>query len=137
MNVTQFEKSKIAIIGLGYVGLPLAVEFAKKFDVLGFDINSDRIEELKKGKDRTKEADLGELKLVSKIDSNGVGLKFSSNSADLKSYNIFIVTVPTPINQFKAPDLSPLLQASALLGSVLKKGDIVVYESTVYPVFQF
>ena len=133
MNVTQFEKSKIAIIGLGYVGLPLAVEFAKKFDVLGFDINSDRIEELKKGKDRTKEADLGELKLVSKIDSNGVGLKFSSNSADLKSYNIFIVTVPTPINQFKAPDLSPLLQASALLGSVLKKGDIVVYESTVYP----
>lgn len=121
------ESQKIAIIGLGYVGLPLAVEFGKKYNVLGFDINTSRIEELKNGYDRTQECDKQNL-LSSK------GLKFSSDVNDLKSYNIFIVTVPTPINQFKAPDLTPLIKASEMIGLyALKKGDIVIYESTVYP----
>lgn len=124
---------KIAIIGLGYVGLPLAIEFAKKYKVLGFDIDQSRIEELCIGEDRTKEADLGELKKLLKPGHENSGLKFSSATSDLESCNIFIVTVPTPINRFKAPDLSPLLNASEMVGRVLKKGDIVVYESTVYP----
>ena len=129
------EKSKIAIIGLGYVGLPLAIEFGKKYKVLGFDINQARIEELTSGKDRTNEADLEELQLVMNLayKSDNVGLTFSSNIVELNSCNVFIVTVPTPIDQFKAPDLTPLLKASVMLGKVLKKGDIVVYESTVYP----
>ena len=132
MNI---EKSKIAIIGLGYVGLPLAIEFGKKYKVLGFDINQSRIEELKSGKDRTNEADLEGLQLAMNlaIEVDEVGLTFSSNVDELKSYNVFIVTVPTPIDQFKAPDLTPLLKASEMLGNVLKKGDIVIYESTVYP----
>ena len=127
-------KYKIAVIGLGYVGLPLAVEFGKKFDVLGFDIDSARIDELKKFKDRTQEADLKELESVcsSKYKSDK-GLWFSSDTSDLKNCNIYIVTVPTPINQFKAPDLKPLLKASEMLSRVLKKDDIVIYESTVYP----
>jgi UDP-N-acetyl-D-galactosamine dehydrogenase len=126
---------KIAIIGLGYVGLPLAIEFGKKYSVLGFDINKDRILELREGKDRTNEANLDDLNLVidSAKSSVKVGLSFSSNPDDLKSNSIFIVTVPTPIDQFKAPDLTPLLKASEMLGKVLKKGDIVIYESTVYP----
>ncbi|WP_073239095.1 nucleotide sugar dehydrogenase [Pedobacter caeni] len=124
---------KIAIIGLGYVGLPLAIEFAKKYEVLGFDIDQSRIEELCNGEDRTKEADLEELKKLLNPDQENSGLKFSSATSDLESCNIFIVTVPTPINRFKAPDLSPLLNASEMVGRVLKKGDIVVYESTVYP----
>ncbi|MHA8090213.1 nucleotide sugar dehydrogenase [Aquirufa antheringensis] len=126
---------KIAIIGLGYVGLPLAIEFGKKFKVLGFDINQSRIDELNKGVDRTNEADLIGLKLAIDLasESNDLGLKFSSKPEDLKSCNVYIVTVPTPINQFKAPDLEPLLRASEMLGKVLKKGDIVIYESTVYP----
>lgn len=129
------ENSKIAIIGLGYVGLPLAIEFGKKYKVLGFDINKARIEELTSGKDRTNEADLEELQLVMNLayKSENVGLTFSSNIVELNSCNVFIVTVPTPIDQFKAPDLTPLLKASVMLGKVLKKGDIVVYESTVYP----
>jgi UDP-N-acetyl-D-galactosamine dehydrogenase len=118
--------NKIAIIGLGYVGLPLAVEFGKKFHVLGFDINQIRVDELKKGIDRTLESNKEEIE-SSKF------LNFSTNTEDLRSYNIFIVTVPTPINQFKSPDLKPLLSASELLGRVLKKDDIVIYESTVYP----
>ena len=132
MNI---EKSKIAIIGLGYVGLPLAIEFGKKYKVLGFDINQSRIEELKSGKDRTNEADLEGLQFAMNlaIEVDEVGLTFSSNVDELKSYNVFIVTVPTPIDQFKAPDLTPLLKASEMLGNVLKKGDIVIYESTVYP----
>lgn len=121
-------KYKIAIIGLGYVGLPLAIEFGKRYEVLGFDINKNRIDELKVGKDRTLEADLNELQEV--IQS---GLRFSSDVNDLKGCNIYIVTVPTPIDQFKAPDLRPLLKASEMLGEVLKNGDIVIYESTVYP----
>jgi UDP-N-acetyl-D-galactosamine dehydrogenase len=132
MNV---ENSKIAIIGLGYVGLPLAIEFGKKYKVLGFDINNARIEELKSGKDRTNEADLDGLRFAMNLanESNKMGLRFSSKTEELKSYNVYIVTVPTPIDQFKAPDLTPLLRASEMLGEVLKKGDIVIYESTVYP----
>ena len=129
------ENSKIAIIGLGYVGLPLAIEFGKKYKVLGFDINEARIEELKSGKDRTKEADLEGLHFAMNlaIEADEVGLTFSSKIEELKSYNVFVVTVPTPIDQFKAPDLTPLLKASEMLGKILKKGDIVIYESTVYP----
>jgi UDP-N-acetyl-D-galactosamine dehydrogenase len=122
----------IAIIGLGYVGLPLAIEFAKKYCVLGFDINEDRVHELSAGIDRTKEADLFTLKQVQK-NRGLVGLSFSSDVKALERSNVYIVTVPTPINQFKAPDLGPLLKASEMLGKVLKKGDIVIYESTVYP----
>jgi len=132
MNV---KNSKIAIIGLGYVGLPLAIEFGKKYRVLGFDINQARIEELETGKDRTNEADLEGLQFATNLanETQKEGLKFSSNIEELKSCNVFIVTVPTPIDQFKAPDLTPLLRASEMLGSVLKKRDIVIYESTVYP----
>ena len=123
---------KIAIIGLGYVGLPLAIEFGKKYPVLGFDIDASRVAELNKGEDRTLEADLVGMQAAMKgSDSNG--LSFSSNTEDLKACTIFIVTVPTPIDQFKKPDLKPLLKASEMLGKVLKKGDIVIYESTVYP----
>ncbi|KQW97872.1 nucleotide sugar dehydrogenase [Flavobacterium sp. Root420] len=126
-------KYKIAIIGLGYVGLPLALEFAKKYSVLGFDINQDRIDELSSGEDRTKEADIEALKkLLQKKDENE-GIVFSSDINLLNEYNVFIVTVPTPINQFKAPDLTPLLKASEMLGKILKKNDIIIYESTVYP----
>ncbi|WP_341838411.1 nucleotide sugar dehydrogenase [Chitinophaga pollutisoli] len=124
---------KIAIIGLGYVGLPLAIEFGKKYDVLGFDINEKRIDELRKGEDHTKEADTEGLLQVTKERDNEKGLWFSANQDDLKAYNVFIVTVPTPIDQFKSPDLRPLISASRMLGKVLKKGDIVIYESTVYP----
>lgn len=121
--------SHIAVIGLGYVGLPLAIEFAKKYAVVGFDINLERTQELQKGEDRTKEADLGSL---IEVISKGT-LVFSSVLKDIANCNIFIVTVPTPIDQFKAPDLTPLLKASEMLGKVLKKDDIVIYESTVYP----
>jgi len=123
---------RIAVIGLGYVGLPLAIEFAKKYSVLGFDINKDRIRDLTNGVDRTREADLEALRSVTSAD-DGQGLRLSSHPEDLRKYNIYIVTVPTPINQFKAPDLKPLLRATQLLGKVLKKGDLVIYESTVYP----
>ncbi|CAM4200736.1 nucleotide sugar dehydrogenase [Cytophagaceae bacterium 50C-KIRBA] len=117
---------KIAVIGLGYVGLPLAVEFGKIYSVLGFDINAQRVQELSNGIDRTLESNEEEIK-------SSVHLKFSNKKEDLRQYNVFIVTVPTPIDQFNAPDLKPLLLASEMLGSILKKGDIVIYESTVYP----
>lgn len=117
---------KIGIIGLGYVGLPLAVEFGKVFDVVGFDINAERIEELRKNVDRTREVEPAELKAATK-------LKFSSDKEDLRKVNYFIVTVPTPVDQARKPDLRPLVGASKTVGSVLKKGDIVIYESTVYP----
>lgn len=130
----NLKEKQIAIIGLGYVGLPLAIEFGKKYQVLGFDINKDRIEELNSGKDRTNEADLDGMSFAMNLTKQkSIGLKFSYNVEDLKSFNVFIVTVPTPIDQFKAPDLTPLLKASKMLGSILKKGDIVIYESTVYP----
>ncbi len=126
-------KYKIAIIGLGYVGLPLALEFAKKYSVLGFDINQDRIDELSNGEDRTKEADIEALRKLLQKNDEEEGIVFSSDVNLLDQFNVFIVTVPTPINQFKAPDLTPLLKASEMLGKILKKGDIVIYESTVYP----
>jgi UDP-N-acetyl-D-galactosamine dehydrogenase len=116
----------IAIIGLGYVGLPLAVEFGKIFNCIGFDINQQRIDELRQGQDNTLEISKEDLSSTNK-------LKFSSNSADLKNCNIYIITVPTPIDHSKRPDLTPLIKASALIGSVISKNDIVIYESTVYP----
>lgn len=122
---------KIAIIGLGYVGLPLAVEFAKKYKVVGFDIDSKRIGELSEGYDRTLEADEAELKSL--IANKENPFRFSSDVQDIKDCNIYIVTVPTPINQYKSPDLGPLLKASEMVGRILSKGDIVIYESTVYP----
>ncbi|MDO9633773.1 MAG: nucleotide sugar dehydrogenase [Paludibacter sp.] len=126
---------KIAIIGLGYVGLPLAIEFGKKFKVLGYDINKSRVEQLQTGIDYTKEADLEAMQEavdLSKI-SQQAGLTFSSCEEDLKSFNIYIVTVPTPIDGFNKPFLKPLIQASRMLGRVVSKGDIVIYESTTYP----
>jgi UDP-N-acetyl-D-galactosamine dehydrogenase len=126
---------KIAVIGLGYVGLPLAIEFGKHYEVTGFDINSARVKELNAGKDHTQEADLEALAAVIETgkQETGSGLQFSDDVAALAACNIYIVTVPTPLNRFKAPDLGPLLQASEMLGLVLKKGDLVIYESTVYP----
>lgn len=126
----------IAVIGLGYVGLPLAIEFAKQYDVLGFDINENRVQELSNGQDKTREANIEDLKAViqqGKQPHTCTGLRFSSDKNELKAHQIFIVTVPTPIDAFKSPDLSFLLSASAMLGSILKPGDIVIYESTVYP----
>ena len=119
------EKKVISIIGLGYVGLPLAVAFAKKYKVIGFDINKKRIEELKKGYDRTREVSEKELK--------SVNIKYTSNINDLKEANIHIITVPTPIDKHKNPDLRPLIEATKSVASILKKGDIVIYESTVFP----
>ena len=116
----------LGIIGLGYVGLPLAVEFGKKYKVVGFDINEKRIKELKSGKDRTLEVSSEELAEAEK-------LSFTNNLEELKKAEIFIVTVPTPVDDFKIPDLTPILKASETAGKVIKKGDIVVYESTVYP----
>lgn len=117
---------KIAVIGLGYVGLPLAVEFGKKHPVIGFDINQHRIEELKSGTDHTLEVSDEEL-------TSAKQLQFSSDINELAECNFYIVTVPTPIDEYKQPDLTPLVKASTAIGSVLKPGDIVVYESTVYP----
>lgn len=131
---TALLDAKIAIIGLGYVGLPLAIALSKMYDVLGFDINAKRIDELSEGRDSTMEADLDELKSVMDLKtSTPIGLSFSKDVIDLKKYNTFIVTVPTPIDKFKSPDLGLLLKASAMLGNILKPGDIVIYESTVYP----
>ena len=119
---------KIGIIGLGYVGLPLAIEFSKKYNTIGFDLNQKRIDELNKGVDSTNEANLEELKtqLANK-------LILVDDLEKIKTCNIYIITVPTPITKFKTPDLSYLLSASNAIGSILKKGDIVIYESTVYP----
>ncbi|MCH7385322.1 Vi polysaccharide biosynthesis UDP-N-acetylglucosamine C-6 dehydrogenase TviB [Acinetobacter dispersus] len=122
----QLAELKIAIIGLGYVGLPLAVEFGKKTPVVGFDIHQKRIDELKSGQDHTLEVSPEEL-------SQAKNLSYSANLEDLKSCNFFIVTVPTPVDEVNRPDLTPLRKASETLGKVIKKGDIVVYESTVYP----
>jgi UDP-N-acetyl-D-galactosamine dehydrogenase len=122
----HMEDSRIAIIGLGYVGLPLAVEFGKHFDTLGFDINQARIDELRAGRDSTLEVDAAELAAAGR-------LRLSATDEDLRACNVYIVTVPTPIDAAKRPDLAPLVRASQTLGRVLKPGDIVVYESTVYP----
>lgn len=117
---------KIAIIGLGYVGLPLAVEFGKKVPVVGFDIHQKRINELKLGQDHTLEVSPEELR-------QSAHLSYTTDLENLKDCNFFIVTVPTPIDEYKQPDLTPLIKASTSIGRVLKKGDVVVYESTVYP----
>ena len=120
------ENVKIAVIGLGYVGLPLAVEFAKKREVIGFDINHARIDELKSGNDNTFETTTQELK-------DAIYLSYSTRLDDIKDCGIYIVTVPTPIDKHNNPDLTPLKKASETVGSMLNKGDIVIYESTVYP----
>ena len=117
---------KIGVIGLGYVGLPLALVLSKRFKVVGFDINSKRVQELIVGEDSTLEISKSELDAAE-------ALSFSSNEDDLNECNTFIVTVPTPIDKFKRPDMSPLLKASAMLGRIIKKGDVIIYESTVYP----
>ncbi|VAX12775.1 UDP-N-acetyl-D-glucosamine 6-dehydrogenase [hydrothermal vent metagenome] len=122
----ELATSRIAIIGLGYVGLPLAVEFGKKFNCIGFDINSDRVSELKAGKDSTLEVEPELLKEADK-------LSFSDQTDGIKDCNVFIVTVPTPIDKYRRPDLSPLEGASRMLGNILKKNDVVIFESTVYP----
>lgn len=126
---------KIAIIGLGYVGLPLAIEFGKKYKVIGFDINKIRVKELQLGVDHTLEADLDSMSEATNFHklNPGAGLSFSYSVEDLKNCNIFIVTVPTPINSFNMPDLKPLINASEMLGRVINKGAIVIYESTTYP----
>lgn len=120
------QNAHIAIIGLGYVGLPLAVEFGKQYPTIGFDVNEQRIMELRDGNDRTLEVSPTELQASTK-------LNFTHDVAGIEDCNVFIVTVPTPINKHKQPDLTPLQKASKTIGQVLKKGDIVIYESTVYP----
>ena len=122
----KFSNMRIAIVGLGYVGLPLAVEFGRKRSVIGLDTNKIRIKELKKGVDSTLETSYQELK-------DAIHLSYTTSLEDLKECKIFIVTVPTPIDEHKKPDLSPLENASEAIGSILKKGDVIIYESTVYP----
>lgn len=122
----DIHNTKIAIIGLGYVGLPLAVEFGKKYDTIGFDINATRLKQLKQGKDETLEVSDEELIQAER-------LSYTSDPEEIRECNVYIVTVPTPINAHRQPDLTPLLKASETIGTVLSKGDVVVYESTVYP----
>ena len=124
---------KIAIIGLGYVGLPLALEFSKKYEVVGFDINKKRIEQLKNGIDKTNETTTIEIQKVLNKDSIGKGLFLTNNIDFIKSSQVYIVTVPTPITFAKTPDLKPLINASKMIGEHLVDGDVVIYESTVYP----
>ncbi|MEN4904775.1 Vi polysaccharide biosynthesis UDP-N-acetylglucosamine C-6 dehydrogenase TviB [Luteimonas sp. TWI1416] len=116
----------IAVIGLGYVGLPLAVEFGKRYDTIGFDINVRRVEELRGGSDHTLEVDAEELRSANR-------LRYTTETAGIADANVYIVTVPTPINEHKHPDLTPLIKASQAIGTVLKHGDTVIYESTVFP----
>ena len=122
----NLEEARIAIVGLGYVGLPLAVEFGKRYETTGFDINAARVDALRAGHDATLEVESEEL-------ASATHLRFSAQLDDLRDCNVYIVTVPTPIDSAKRPDLTPLIKASETLGKVLKRGDIVVYESTVYP----
>ncbi len=129
---------KIAIIGLGYVGLPLAVEFARKYQVVGFDINQARVDELKQNKDHTLETSSEDLESVNlsslkELKNNSKGLWLTTNLDELKDANFYVVTVPTPVDKNHRPDLTPLYKASQSIGKILSKGDIVVYESTVYP----
>ena len=129
---------KIAIIGLGYVGLPLAVEFAKKYPVIGFDINQNRVNDLKQANDATLEISKEDLNSVLRetiafTPNNPTGLYITTDPGDLATANYYIVTVPTPTDKNNRPDLTPLLKASETIGKVLKPGDIVIYESTVYP----
>ena len=122
----NIDEAKVGVTGLGYVGLPLAVEFGKVMPTVGYDINTARIDELRSGKDSTLEVDAAEL-------AEAVHLSYSHELDDLKSCNVFIVTVPTPIDRYKRPDLFPLESASRTLGKVLKTGDVAIFESTVYP----
>ena len=134
--MNEIRSYKIAIIGQGYVGLPLSLEFSIYFPVLGFDINTERIDQLNNGIDVTLEADIKKLNesLKKYEDSNSeIGYKGTSELNDISHCNIFIVTVPTPIDKYKAPDLSSLISASKMLGKIIKKGDIVIFESTVFP----
>ena len=126
MSSSIHSNPSIAVIGLGYVGLPLAVAFGNKYQVVGFDTNEERLNALKIGEDETNQTTSIEIQ-------NAKGLTFSANLLDIQDCNIYIVTVPTPVDENKLPDLSPLLKASKMIGSILKKGDIVIYESTVYP----
>jgi UDP-N-acetyl-D-galactosamine dehydrogenase len=125
-EVPSLDDLKIAVVGLGYVGLPLAVEFGRIRSVIGFDINQSRIDALRRGEDATLETGTDELAAAKQ-------LKFSTDTADLAQCNLYIITVPTPIDEHRRPDLTPLIKASETIGKVLKRGDIVVYESTVYP----
>ena len=132
------KRIKIAVIGLGYVGLPLAVEFAKKYKVVGFDVNAERVEELRKGIDGTLEITNEQLSPVlienaKELVNNNIGLLPSSDVKDIALANVYIVTVPTPVDEHKNPDLSYLISASKMIATILKKEDIVIYESTVYP----
>ncbi len=122
----QLENTRVAIVGLGYVGLPLAVEFGRRYDTVGFDIRAARVDELRAGHDHTLEVDAAELAAATR-------LRFSAELDGIRGCNVYIVTVPTPIDAAKRPDLTPLVKASESLGQVLERGDIVVYESTVYP----
>lgn len=122
----KLEEVKIAVIGLGYVGLPLAVEFSKRYQVVGFDINSSRIDALRSGIDMT-------LEVTTEMLSNANQLSYTTDISELRKANVYIITVPTPVDSHKRPDLSPLISASKTLGEVIKKGDVVIYESTVYP----
>ncbi len=131
----KLEDRIIAVIGLGYVGLPLAIEYGKKYRVIGFDVNQARVAELERWEDHTKEADMIGMKQARDAfaATQKIGLTLSSNMEDLRQVNTYIVSVPTPIDRFNNPDLTPLLKASETIGKTLNKGDIVIYESTVYP----
>jgi UDP-N-acetyl-D-galactosamine dehydrogenase len=124
--MADLRNCRIGVVGLGYVGLPLAVEFGKRYATIGYDLKTRRIAQLEAGRDSTLEVSRAELKGSGK-------LRFTADLKDLKGCNVYIVTVPTPIDEYKRPDLSPLVGASEALGMVLKKGDLVIYESTVYP----
>ena len=124
--INKINKLKLAIIGLGYVGLPLVLEFAKKRPIIAFDINKNRIEELTSGIDKNLEFSKNELQSSKQIN-------FTNNVEDVKSANCFIVTVPTPVDKFNKPNLKPLLKASEMISHNIKKGDLIIYESTVYP----
>jgi UDP-N-acetyl-D-galactosamine dehydrogenase len=126
MRIPTLPSTEIAVVGLGYVGLPLAVEFGKQFDTTGFDISSERVDELRAGRDHTQETLPEELAAASR-------LRFTTDIDDLAGCNVFIVTVPTPVDEANRPDMHPLESASASIGTVLKRGDVVIYESTVYP----
>lgn len=131
--ITQLSDKSIAIIGQGYVGLPLALAFGEFFPVVGFDINQDRISELNRGEDVTLQADQSSIQQCAYSEKSNKGVRFSSNWNDISDCAIYIVTVPTPIDQFKAPDLSFIKAATDQISKILKKGDLVIYESTVYP----
>ena len=133
--MSKLQDRVIAVVGLGYVGLPLAIEFGKKYRVVGFDNYQARVDELKSGKDHTLEADLEGMAQATELfkSTRRVGLSFTSDPTELEQANTYIVTVPTPIDKFNNPDLTPLLSASATIGKTLHKGDLVIYESTVYP----